>query len=379
MSHFSVLVITDEAPTSGVLEKLMAPYHEFECTGVDDQYVQDIDRTAELMAEWKEETDVIQGPDGTIHRWGDEQFYRPPTYEERKEIGPLAGTGWGRGMHWLSKDWGNGYETRVHYIPEGFTEVKAPRGEVVSFLDYCLENCGPRRTEGEPLSSDTKYGYTLVDENDVVVKAVRRTNPNAKWDWWVVGGRYSSRLQLKAGAIATAEGHPSWVYDETGVPPGVDSAQVGDIDFDAILAANRKARRENVQRAMEELGCSREELQAYITEKNEAHAKWMELEEPKPRGAEYSTWCAENGFELTAKHQDKSWYVPECDNLDDYENTTDTLGSFAVLKDGKWYERGEMGWWACVSNENDNWDEEFNKLIADLKPEQYLTYVDCHI
>jgi hypothetical protein len=37
MSHFRVLVIGDD------YEKQLAPYHQFECTGRDDKYVQDID------------------------------------------------------------------------------------------------------------------------------------------------------------------------------------------------------------------------------------------------------------------------------------------------------------------------------------------------
>jgi hypothetical protein len=46
MTHFAVLVIGDN------VERQMAPYHEFECTGVDDQYVQNIDRLAEARAEF---------------------------------------------------------------------------------------------------------------------------------------------------------------------------------------------------------------------------------------------------------------------------------------------------------------------------------------
>ncbi len=39
MSHFAVLV-ADKDP-----EALLAPFHEFECTGQDDEYVKDIDIT----------------------------------------------------------------------------------------------------------------------------------------------------------------------------------------------------------------------------------------------------------------------------------------------------------------------------------------------
>lgn len=50
MSHFSVMVIGPN------IEQQLAPYHEFECTGTDDQYVQDIDETAEQLEAFKEAT-----------------------------------------------------------------------------------------------------------------------------------------------------------------------------------------------------------------------------------------------------------------------------------------------------------------------------------
>ena len=42
MSHFSVIVIGNDP------EKQLAPYHEFECTGEDDEYVQTIDDTEKV-------------------------------------------------------------------------------------------------------------------------------------------------------------------------------------------------------------------------------------------------------------------------------------------------------------------------------------------
>jgi hypothetical protein len=52
-----------------------------------------------------------------------------------------------------------------------------------------------------------------------------------------------------------------------------------------------------------------------------------------------------------------------------------------VIKDGKWYQRGEMGWWACVANEkeSDVWAEEFGKLMESLSDDTLMTLVDCHI
>lgn len=47
MSHFPVIVVIPERPTQESLAAALQPYHEFECTGTDDQYVQTIDVTAE--------------------------------------------------------------------------------------------------------------------------------------------------------------------------------------------------------------------------------------------------------------------------------------------------------------------------------------------
>ncbi len=57
------------------------------------------------------------------------------------------------------------------------------------------------------------------------------------------------------------------------------------------------------------------------------------------------------------------------------------LKTFAVLKDGKWYERGEMGWWGVVLNEKDKdeWDTQFDVLIKSLPDNTLISIYDCHI
>lgn len=59
----------------------------------------------------------------------------------------------------------------------------------------------------------------------------------------------------------------------------------------------------------------------------------------------------------------------------------DQIKIFAIVKEGEWYERGKMGWWACVSNEKDKdvWEEECKKLIEGLSDDTLLTVLDCHI
>lgn len=57
------------------------------------------------------------------------------------------------------------------------------------------------------------------------------------------------------------------------------------------------------------------------------------------------------------------------------------ISCFAVVKDGKWYERGKMGWWAIVTDDKTEevWDAELKTLLEGLSPDTLLTMYDCHI
>lgn len=52
-----------------------------------------------------------------------------------------------------------------------------------------------------------------------------------------------------------------------------------------------------------------------------------------------------------------------------------------VTPDGKWCDRGEMGWWGNVKNEkgDEDWEKEFRDYLKSSDPETIVTLVDCHI
>lgn len=51
-----------------------------------------------------------------------------------------------------------------------------------------------------------------------------------------------------------------------------------------------------------------------------------------------------------------------------------------VLPNGKWYEEGEMGWWAMVSDKKEDWSETYKiRFLDTANPDWILTIVDCHI
>ena len=99
--------------------------------------------------------------------------------------------------------------------------------------------------------------------------------------------------------------------------------------------------------------------------------------------------------ECLAKEIDLTPYPSEC-----YEDDTDWQGKpvkrlkdeydwhytkddmpFCVVIDGVWYERGQMGWWACVSNEKDKdvWNEEVAKMLTEIPADSEVYNVDFHI
>ena len=51
-----------------------------------------------------------------------------------------------------------------------------------------------------------------------------------------------------------------------------------------------------------------------------------------------------------------------------------------VTPDGKWHERGKMGWWAIVTDEQipELWERTRDKIIADYQ-DHLAVVVDCHI
>lgn len=314
MSHFSVMVVTDSEPTEATLTEIMQPYHEFECTGTDDKYVQSVDRTEEAKSDYAK-----RSPD-----------------------------------------------------------------ESESFAEFCEAWFGLTRltSPAQPdLTGKHKYGYVQVDSTGNVEAVIKRTNPNKKWDYWRVGGRYRAKLQVRDSAVSAVASDPSWEWrDSTDLPEGFDSACVADIDFDKMKAVAVQARKDWASDCINKCGLSREAFDSGCRQQKESHAKWLKLE-PRPRGDEYRQWLRESGYSDLADALKNNWELPDTDGkpLDEWIESAPPIAAFAVVKDGNWYEKGRMGWWACVSDEDEQWDEKFNELVASLQPTQWVTFVDCHI
>ena len=247
MSHFTVTVVGDN------VEEQLQPFHEFECTGVDDRHVKEVDVLAETIE---------------------------------------------HGLDW--------------------------RGLTAADSEESVDRAGKH-----------KYGYAII-KHGRIVKAVKRTNPNKKWDWWRIGGRWTGFYVLKAGARGV-RGDPGTGAKRA--PSGTaDQCRKGDIDVEAMISRQR----------------------------HQLTTAWHKSLTADPR------------------HRNFMYGVADDDTLESYIERgmrISPLQTLAILNNGEWVERGTMGWFGCVSNEKSHelWGEEFRRLFDALPDDALLTIVDCHI
>lgn len=195
---------------------------------------------------------------------------------------------------------------------------------------------------GYEKNEDGKFGYMQ--------------NPDSRWDWYVVGGRWAGMLKLKEGK----EGHleeldclgicksrdddRKKMQEENIKNRCVDSAKVGDVDF------------------------------SLDDKEIKAHERFWEIivEDSPLKEGEEKPFCMSRKEYFTEKYKDKETYA----------RLQSTFYTHAILKDGEWIESGSMGWFGCSSEtpeEEKVWEEKYAEFLNKLPKDTMITIVDCHI
>ena len=220
------------------------------------------------------------------------------------------------------------------------------------------------------------HGYDEVRDGRIG----EMTNPNAKWDWWVLGGRWQGLLVAKKPeeAICVSAGQAA---------NGFDSCQVSNLDLETMRKNVVLGYYDNIDKVASNRAVSRDQLLSEWKKLSDLHAELAE--EAKRAGVEPAMYIRKlpetDMRKITTKDSiasPLSWRLgisTGVRDIDEFINSRPALSTFAVLMNGNWYARGEVGWWACVSNESDDWECEFAKLLSSLKPDQWISIVDCHI
>ena len=229
------------------------------------------------------------------------------------------------------------YAVAVFHMPDqDIDELLAPYDENLEtepYLRYTKQEAikearalyGPDYTD-EELYEIIADGYIKDDDGNLL----STYNQNAKWDWYVIGGRFSDMLKLKASG--------DWT----------DSAKVADIDFSP----------------------DEEEYQSAIR-------FWeVVIDGEALRDGENS----EDFYTFYKPEYLKGRYLTK----ENYASLRAAFHTYAVITpDGEWHAPGEMGYFAMTSETDEeglNWDLSYKKTFIDAAdPNWSLTIVDCHI
>jgi hypothetical protein len=379
MSHFTVLVIGPD------IEKQLAPFQENNMGDCPDEFLQFYDTETEMLDAYenKSVTRVIM-PDGSMKLPWDDCFRVP-------------GNGVGFGPH-------------THVVPEHLEQRDVPFKETyATFEEYVKDWHG---SEGrDPLHN--RFGYY--------------ENPNRKWDWYSIGGRWTGFFKLKPGANGKV-GRPG-LMTKTAAPGYADQCMKKDVDFDAMRDEAGQAAGMCYDFFLKLMGLSvLDRVAANVfgtcpfTEK--PWKKWCDIVAENPNSTRDERIAIYESQEMPKRFEDakkafraknpyqRQWNEVEeavlWGDADDFACTraeyvqrarNRAFSTYAVVKDAKWFEKGEMcwwgrsaekmeedkwlqlfGWWGCTEKmEEDKWLQRFNDLLDSLDDETLLTVVDCHI
>jgi hypothetical protein len=215
-------------------------------------------------------------------------------------------------------------------------------------------------------------------------KEVYQENPNAKWDWYSLGGRWSGFFKLKPGATGET-GRPG-VFGNQAESGSVDQCRVKDIDIAGMRDEAGKKAAEQFDQLKRLMGGSipkiKKSWKAHIDEgfnETTRDRYWSQAALVKLNQVRKSEGLSKADRDFLTWVDLEKYQMPRETYIERARNGA--IGTFALLKDGQWYERGEMGWWGAVGNEKDEsrWQEEFSKLFDTLDPDTIVSVVDCHI
>lgn len=203
-------------------------------------------------------------------------------------------------------------------------------------------------------------------------------NPNGHWDWYSIGGRWGGFFKSKNGNGVL--GNRKY-YEDVPLKDGyVDVIEKEDVDFIG-MRQDEEAEAAEIYDRIAAIVAGTEPLIAWEKVREEMFKDDIDAARDfyhaQPRAKAFAEWNKANKYELSGY------------DLENFNKTRDeyikSRGDacyvpFALVKDGKWYQRGDMGWWGAVSDEmdRDTWNAQVVKMIEELPGDTQLTIVDCH-
>lgn len=359
MSHFVVLVAT-RSPSD--VARVLQPFHQFECTGTVDQFVVDVDDTDEVRQAYAKQTeDRVRMPDGSLLSPYDGRFWIPLTAEESAYA--FGGSFFDRkdtlkdGTKVCRGDFedGKGYREAKQDLGLGVLVPDVAAAHFQSLTDFACGWTG-RKTilEGTPpdIEGAHKYGFVVVDKDGAFVRCVDRTNPNARWDWYEIGGRWDGYLLTRFG--------------------GLNQVRKSEVDVVGMRAAAAKTAADTFD-AFADLFADGQRIPSWneVREANKddidkaraLYAADPRVEQFQQRARARGDWFS-GDIRETFHEGDRASYVAAAE--------ANALRTFAFVDlDGSWHQKGDTVDHAYAA--------EFRAWFDALADDVLLTVVDCHI
>lgn len=408
MSHFTVLVIGDSP------EEQLAPFQENNMGDCPKKYTKFNDQEDEMVKEFEtKKRDMIETPDGKFVCPYDKQFEQPK--KNPKDFTERAEYKFPKGFTEKEVPFKTLYKTIEEFVKDYHGCERDPKKKRFGYWEnpnrrWDWYQLGGRWTGFFKMKNNGSKGDLFNDAAAQMLATKFRTSREnvAQLAEAIKSGDEDARFKLgrekpvmggffleKAIRMLLTKQYTSAKcgVQGLGTPPAddgrVDQAFKFDIDFQGMRDEAADAAGERYDRLTKLLGGTIPKLEwsweSIVDDKTEPN--WDKKRE-KYHGQPALKAVKEASERKNLNDKDRNlltWI-----KLEEYRDgreafvgraIRDAFSTHAVLKDGKWYERGEMGWWACVHDPKDgsDWSKETLKLIESVSDDTMLSVYDCHI
>src|SRR6266498_1647520 len=207
-------------------------------------------------------------------------------------------------------------------------------------------------------------------------------NPRAKWDWWVVGGRWGGYFAYRAEhAKAVIMPERQWSSPDF-KPLHCDGGPKYALDFDVMRAEKVDQARKTYAEWTALTAGTPDALPWHVFTENISEGNGYTIDQARK---EYRSQPRIKALEGT----DFRWYddpvstfgVPE-DRYVEHARAQAVPGWGILTLDGRWMEQGNMGWWGmndATEGSRIGYWEASNAYLESLDDNVYLICVDAHI
>jgi hypothetical protein len=240
----------------------------------------------------------------------------------------------------MEKHFGGDFDKAIRGPYNAMDESKQPEWQ-----DYIKPWQEKEKELENALTNKFKKPDPECDECKGTGKRKTTYNPNSKWDWYQLGGRWTGYFKLKVKAKGK-KGKPG-IMTESSKEGYADSCRKGDIDFEGMLVESKEEMIKNFKQRYKDYRAGKV---------NKALLEYSGIKFVKGDIEPLESYLERNAGSIK-----------------------DILCTYALVKEGKWYEKGKMGWFGMSSNEKDTWEDEFMKMFNALPDDEIVSVYDCHI